>query len=115
MGDFAIHLKQITAEVIAAIPDASRAGMEHLHRAAVAKAPVETGHLAASAEVKVHEDGAAVYFPGPYARYQEYGVSHSGKALRHEVGQSFYLVTSLVQETPKVLEIVTQELAKHYD
>ena len=115
MGDFAIHLRQVTEAVIAAIPDAAQKGMQHLHQAAVAKAPVETGHLAASAEVKVHEDGADVYFPGPYARYQEYGVSHSGKALRHEVGQSFYLVTSLVQETPKVLEIVTQELAKHYD
>jgi hypothetical protein len=115
VGEFAIHLQQVTADVIAAIPDAAQKGMQHLHEAAVAKAPVETGHLAASAEVKVHDDGAEVYFPGPYARYQEYGVSHHGKALRHEVGQSFYLVTSLVQETPKVLQIVTEELAKHYD
>jgi hypothetical protein len=115
VGEFAIHLQQVTADVIAAIPDAAQKGMQHLHEAAVAKAPVETGHLAASAEVKIHDDGAEVYFPGPYARYQEYGVSHHGKALRHEVGQSFYLVTSLVQETPKVLQIVTEELAKHYD
>jgi hypothetical protein len=115
MGDFHVHLEQVTAEVIAAIPEAARKGMEHLHAAAVQKAPVETGHLRASASVKVHDDGAEVYFPGPYARYQEYGISHTGKVLRHEVGQSFYLVTSLVQETPAVLQIVTEELARHYD
>lgn len=112
MGDFAIHLERITAAVIAAIPEASTKAMEHLHQVAVTKTPLETGNLRGSAEVKTHENGADLYYPGPYARYQEYGVSHHGKELHHEVGQSFYLITSLTQETPKILDIVATELRK---
>jgi hypothetical protein len=115
VGDFAIHLQQITEEVIAAIPEAAAKGMEHLRLVAVNKTPLETGHLRGSAEVKPDPMGAEVYFPGPYARYQEYGVSHHGKELHHEVGQSFYLISSLMQETPTVLAIVTEELSKHID
>ena len=115
MGDFSIRLQRITEEVIAAIPDASSKAMEHLRAVAVSKTPVETGHLAGSEEVIAHPDGAEVYIPGPYARYQEYGVSHHGKELHHEVGQSFYLISSLMQETPTVLAIVTEELGKIID
>lgn len=113
MGDFAIYLQQINDDVIAAIPQAAAKAMEHVKQVAVEKAPLETGNLRSEAEVKVHEDGAEVYFPGPYSRYQEYGISRfTGKPLRHEVGQSFYLVTSIVQETPTVLGILEEELGK---
>jgi hypothetical protein len=115
VGDFAIHLRQITDEVIAAIPEASVKAMEHLHQVAVNKTPLETGNLRSEAEVKADPMGAEVYYPGPYARYQEYGVSHTGKELHHEVGQSFYLISSLMQETPAVLSIVAEELRKHIE
>lgn len=109
MGDFRIHLDQITAEVIAAIPQAAAKGMEHLRTVAVSKTPIETGNLRGSEEVKVHDDGAEVYVPGPYARRQHFELS-----WRHEHGgQALYLEQPLVQETPKILQIVTDELSKH--
>lgn len=110
MGDFAIHLSKITDEVIAAIPEAAAKGMEHLRQVAVSKTPIETGNLRSEAEVKTHPDGAEVYFPGPYARYQHYELQ-----LRHEAGQALYLEQPLVQETQTILAIVAQELGKHID
>jgi hypothetical protein len=110
--NFSIYLRQITDEVKAAIPDASFKAMEHLRGVAVEKAPLQTGNLRAGASVVPNPDGALVRFEGPYARYQEYGISHNGKELRHETGQSFYLVTSLYEEMPKILEIVTNELRR---
>lgn len=110
MGDFAIHLERITEAVIAAIPEAARKGMEHLHEVAVSKTPIETGNLRAESSVKVHEDGAEVYYPGPYARYQHFELQ-----LRHEAGQALYLEQPLVTETPRILEIVATELRKYVD
>jgi hypothetical protein len=110
VGDFAIHLEKITDDVIAAIPEAAAKAMEHLRTVAVSKTPIETGNLRSEAEVKVHPDGAEVYYPGPYARYQHYELQ-----LRHEDGQALYLEQPLVTETPTILEIVAQELRKHID
>jgi hypothetical protein len=107
MGDFAIHLEQITDEVIAAMPAAAFKAMEHLREVAVSKTPIETGNLRSEAEVKPNPKGAEVYFPGPYARYQHFELQ-----LRHEAGQALYLEQPLVQETPRILEIVAQELRK---
>lgn len=112
--NFSIYLDEITQNVVDAIPGAAFKAMEHVRGVAVSKTPVESGHLAEEASTVnvVDGRGAAVYYPGPYARLQEYGVSTSGKELRHEVGQSFFLVTSILQETPAVLEIVANELRK---
>jgi hypothetical protein len=110
--NFSIYLDEITDKVIAAIPGAAFKAMEHVREVAVSKTPIETGNLRAEASTVPTDDGAKVLYPGPYARYQEYGVSHNGKELRHEVGQSFFLVTSILQETPAVLEIVATELRK---
>jgi hypothetical protein len=110
VGDFAVHLEKITDEVIAAIPEAAAKGMEHLRGVAVSKTPLETGNLRSEAEVKVHPDGAEVYYPGPYARYQHYELQ-----LRHSEGQALYLEQPLVQETPAILAIVAEELAKHIE
>lgn len=115
MGEtFSVHLDKVTDAVIAAIPDASFKAMEHVHTTAVELAPLESGDLRGSAATvnSIDGHGAAVYFAGPYARYQEYGVSESGTELRHETGQSFYLITALTQETPTVLEILANELRK---
>ena len=98
--------------VLAAWPEAAARAAEHLREVAVSRAPLETGHLKASASVRPIPEGAEVHFPGPYARYQEFGVSHTGKALRHEVGQSFYLTSSVASERQKCLEIAAAEIRR---
>lgn len=107
MGEtFSIHLDQITDEVIAAIPAAAFKAMEHVRQVAVNRTPLDTSDLRTSANTTSHPYGAAVTYPGPYARYQEYEI------LRHEVGQRLYLTSSILSETPKVLEILAAELRK---
>ncbi|MDP9185625.1 MAG: minor capsid protein [Actinomycetota bacterium] len=109
MGEtFSVHLDQITDAVIAAIPEASFKAMEHVREVAVNRTPLEDGDLRAGASTvnSIDRKGASVYYPGPYARYQEYEI------LRHEVGQRLYLTSSILSETPKVIEILTQELSK---
>lgn len=108
MGEtFSIHLDEITDAVMAAIPAATFKAMEHLRQVAVDKTPIETGDLRSSASVEAIQGGASVYYPGPYARYQHYVLD-----LRHEVGQALYLEQPLVQETPRILDIVATELRR---
>jgi hypothetical protein len=107
MGEtFSIHLDKVTDAVLAAIPAASFKAMEHVRQVAVERTPIETGDLRSSAETKPEPSGASVYYPGPYARYQEYEI------LRHETGQRLYLTSTIIQEAPKVLEILANELRK---
>ncbi|SDP74180.1 hypothetical protein SAMN04487914_13249 [Arthrobacter sp. ok909] len=103
-------IDDITARVEEAIPGASFKAMEHVREIAVSRALLETGNLRTSAETIPAPNGAAVYFPGPYSRYQEFGISHSGEQLRHETGQSLYLTSTIIQEAPKVLEILETEI-----
>lgn len=111
MGEtFSIHVDRITDDVIAAIPAATFKAMEHLRQVAVSKTPLESGDLRTSASVESTLEGARVYYPGPYARYQHYVLD-----LRHEVGQALYLEQPLVQETPRILEIVATELGRVLD
>jgi hypothetical protein len=109
MGEtFSIHLDKVTEAVIAAIPEATFKAMEHLRQVAVERTPIESGDLRASAAVAntIDRKGAVVNYAGPYARYQHY------ELLRHEQGERLYLEKSVLSETPKVLEILTQELSK---
>ncbi|MBT8159324.1 MULTISPECIES: hypothetical protein [Arthrobacter] len=108
--DFDLDLGKVTEEVLAAVPEASFKAMEHLREVAVSRAPLETGNLRAEAHTDADSDGATVKFDGPYARYQEFGVSKYGKPLRHEEGQSFYLTSSVFTEKDKVIEILGEEL-----
>jgi hypothetical protein len=107
---FSVYLDEITDKVVAAIPAAAFKAMEHVRGVAVERTPLESGNLRDEAATLPTDTGARVYYPGPYARYQEYGVSEDGKELRHEVGQSFYLVTAITEETSAVLEILATEL-----
>lgn len=109
MGEtFSVHLDQITDAVLAAIPEASFKAMEHVREVAVNRTPLESGNLRAGASTvnTIDKKGAAVYYPGPYSRYQEYEI------LRHEVGQRLYLTSSILSEAPKVIEILANELRK---
>ncbi|MCA4132942.1 HK97 gp10 family phage protein [Arthrobacter sp. M4] len=105
---FEAYLDGIEERVDAAIPDAAFKAMEHLREVAVSRTPLESGDLRAGASTvnAIDKSGASVYYPGPYARYQEYEI------LRHEVGQRLYLTSAVETETPKVLEILGQEIHK---
>jgi hypothetical protein len=107
MGEtFSVHLDQITDEVLAAIPKASFKAMTHLHGVAINRTPLQDGNLRGESYVEANPNGADVVYPGPYARFQEYEI------LRHDVGQRLYLTSSVVSETPKVIEILAAELRK---
>ena len=104
----------------AALNDARPKGLmqagEHIRQVSSQLAPKETGSLAASADVKLDGDGqVSVTYPGPYARYQEYGVfwrmrphpsPSNGKPLRHDNGQSFFLTTPMTSEKDRCLSIM---------
>jgi hypothetical protein len=100
-------IDDVTARVEAAIPGAAFKAMEHVREVAVSRTPIETGNLRSEASVIPQPDGADVYYPGPYARRQEYDLEY-----HHETGQRLYLTSSIQTEAPKVLEILAQEIGK---
>ena len=111
-GDFGVMLDALDARLHGAEVVALGRGMEHIRSVATPLVPVETGQLVGSADVTVHEatgDGAStvaeIYFPGPYARYQHYGLD-----FRHTVGQALYLEQPMVTEGEKVLNIISDYL-----
>ncbi|WP_051422913.1 HK97 gp10 family phage protein [Arthrobacter sp. MA-N2] len=104
---FEALIDDVVARVEEAVPAAAFKAMEHVREVAVSRTPIETGNLRGSAETKPEPNGARVYFPGPYARYQEFELG-----LRHEQGQALYLTSTIISEEQKVLEIVDEELRK---
>ncbi|MCI1914646.1 MAG: minor capsid protein [Bifidobacteriaceae bacterium] len=88
---------------------------EHVKEISSRLAPKETGHLAGSADVRLVSQGyVEIRYPGPYARYQEFGVYYRhgrmGNILHHDNGQSFYLTTAMLANRDKVGEIVAQSV-----
>lgn len=91
----------VEARIEAALPDAAFKAMEHIHTVTTPKVPLETGNLAGSGAVSVTGPASAqIYYPGPYARAQEYGLD-----FRHEHGQALYLTTTMVAEKDVAIEI----------
>lgn len=107
MGDFGEVAAAFAARLMAAAPAATFKAAEHLREVAVNRAPIETGNLRASAEVRPIDDGAEVRFPGPYARRQEFELS-----WHHEVGQALYLTSSVLSEKRACIDIMAAELRK---
>jgi hypothetical protein len=93
---------------------------EHIRDVSSELAPKESGDLASSADVRLTDSGeVTVVYPGPYARYQEYGVfwrmrprpsPSNGKPLRHDNGQSFFLTTPMISEKDKCLDIMADAI-----
>ncbi|MGN8049550.1 hypothetical protein ACTJKO_07635 [Curtobacterium sp. 22159] len=85
----------------AAITPAVAAGMEVVRQVTAPKVPVESGHLVGSPSITAIGHTAWITFPGPYARYQEFGVyfrhGRVGAPLTHTHGQSFFLTTGIVE------------------
>lgn len=99
----------VEARIEAALPEAAFKAMEHIRTVTTPKVPLETGNLAGSGAVSnTGPASAQIYYPGPYARYQEWGVSKNGKELRHEHGQSFYLMTTVAEEAEAAVAVAAQ-------
>ena len=102
-----LNLDGVDDRVKAAFPAALAKAMEHVRGEAVRQTPVETGNLAGSAAVTVTGNHAELKYPGPYARYQHYGMD-----FHHNTGNALFLELPMVQEAPKVFNILSEEIGK---
>lgn len=108
--EWSFHFEALDAAIAAvdeAAPFAVVRAAEHVRGVSANLAPVETGHLRASAEVKAlsHYE-ARVYYPGPYARYQHYGLD-----FRHpQGGQALYLEQPMLTEAQNCLQIMADTI-----
>lgn len=81
-------------------------GAEALKGKAQERTPVETGNLRGSADARpAGPMRAEVYYPGPYARYQHFGLD-----FRHEEGQALYLETAVVADSDEALAVIARTL-----
>lgn len=103
--DFLAAITVVDAQMLELTPVAVGRGAEHIRAVAAELTPVLTGHLVGSAGVTVKGDEAEVLYPGPYARYQHYGLD-----FRHTKGQALYLEQPMVTEAQKVLRIIADTL-----
>lgn len=90
-----------------AAPAAVRRAAEFIRGEAVLLAPVLTGHLKQSAEMRqTGPSTCEVSFPGPYARYQHYELQ-----LRHpRGGQALYLEQPMVEKSGDAVELMARTL-----
>lgn len=97
-----LDFEKVKADLAAKIPEALMRGAELLRAAAVELTPYETGNLAGLAEARLTGDHTAeVYFPGPYARYQNFGLD-----FHHEAGQALYLSQPTITEAEAVIKVI---------
>jgi HK97 gp10 family phage protein len=105
--EFDLDIAGIAERTEAVKPQALGQAMELIRAEAVARTPVETGHLAESATVTVEGDTGSVKYPGPYARYQ-----HEGLDFRHETGQAKFLETAMNANKDAALGIIATNIRK---
>src|SRR6185312_2172720 len=98
--DVNLNLGELVGAMQERMPVALGKATEYLRSVVTPMVPVETGSLAGSGDLQVLEDSAELYYPGPYALYQENGVYYRhgrvGAPLSHTTGQSFFLTTGIV-------------------
>lgn len=106
-GGFEALLDNLTGEVNAAVPFAVGRAAEHVRAVSTELAPVLSGNLRASAEVRaVSHTEFRIYYPGPYARYQHYGLD-----FRHpQGGQALYLQQPMVTEADQCFQIMADTI-----
>lgn len=104
---FEALLSSIATNVDGAVPFAAGRAAEHIRGVSTGLAPILTGDLRASAEVKaVSHSEFRVYYPGPYARYQHYGLD-----FRHpQGGQALYLQQPMLTEAEKCFQIMADTI-----
>lgn len=104
-NDFDILLDSAVDQIRARLPVALAKGAEHLRAESVKLVPIETGNLAASAEVIPGPMEAQVYYPGPYARNQHYSLW-----FKHTHGQALYLEQPTITEAERIFDIIADDL-----
>lgn len=101
---FDAMMDDVEDRIEAALAEAAFKAMTHISVMTTPKVPVETGNLAGSGSVSnTGPASARVYYPGPYAKAQEYGLD-----FRHEHGQAMFLSTTMLQEKDNALDIAAQ-------
>ncbi|OZB88837.1 MAG: hypothetical protein B7X41_06055 [Microbacterium sp. 14-71-5] len=107
VGGFEAFMDDIVGRVDAAVPFAVGRAAEHIRAKSTELAPVLTGNLRASAEVKaVSHTEFRVYYPGPYARYQHYGLD-----FKHpQGGQALFLQQPMLTERDACLQIIADTI-----
>lgn len=112
-GDF--HLDEASEAILSRVPQAIMAGLEVVRAKAeptVPFGPDNGGHLRSSAELTVTDGEGQIRYPGPYARYQEYGVFYRhgvfGAPLKYTTAGTgpFYLTGALVSSRDAALAAV---------
>lgn len=102
----------LNERIHAKVPAAAVAGMEVIRAITGPKVPVLTGNLEGSGGITFTGTTAEILYPGPYARYQEFGVYYrhgrAGAPLNHTHGQSFFLTTSLIEGRDAALQAVAR-------
>jgi HK97 gp10 family phage protein len=104
---FDLDLIGVGQRTQAVLPEAMGKAMELIRAEAVARTPVESGHLAESATVTVEGDTGTVKYPGPYARYQ-----HEGLDFRHETGQAKFLEVAMNVNKDAALGMIANDIGK---
>lgn len=106
-GGFEALLDSVADALRDSAPFAVGRAAEHVRAVSTGLAPVLTGNLRASAEVKaVSHTSARVYYPGPYARYQHYGLD-----FRHpQGGQALFLQQPMLTEADACLQIMADTI-----
>lgn len=108
--DFIAALEGLDERITALITKALAKAMEHVKTVSVSLAPVESGHLRGSAGVTVVGLEARLLYPGPYARYQHYGLD-----FKHPLGgQALYLEQPMITEAPYVFQIIADMLGEAF-
>ncbi len=108
--DFIAALDALDERLMALITQALAKAMEHVRGVSVELAPIESGHLRGSADVTVVGLEARLLYPGPYARYQHYGLD-----FRHPMGgQALYLEQPMITEAPYVFKIIADMLREAF-
>ncbi|OYV64456.1 MAG: hypothetical protein B7X07_06375 [Actinobacteria bacterium 21-64-8] len=114
--DINIDFGAIRDDLEAKLPAAIAKGTEYLRGQVTPRVPVETGNLAGSGGVTVVGLVGALYYPGPYALYQENGVYYRygrvGAPLRHNNGESFFLERTVAEEGKTIIRIIRDEVFK---
>jgi len=104
--DVRLDLSAIEERIDAALPEALRAGMDHIKAVSQSLVPVETGRLVGSADVQVAGDEASLSYAGPYARYQ-----HERLDLHHpHGGQGKYLEQPVLTHGQQAVDTVADHL-----
>lgn len=112
--EFHLTLDELDAKAKAAIPTALGRAAEHIIGVVTPKVPVESGQLVGSADVTIGPDGAAITYPGPYARYQHYGLDlrHDGPKSRNPDAEALFLERPMAAEAAKAIDIIGTDLGR---